>query len=137
MPFTSLSIQTPPVTLPGPNFQFCALPFVLCMAPMEFTIVVKEVKLMAQARNIQMHQYLDGWLIRARDKVTCFQDTQTLLVLCQELGLVVNLKKSELEPKQVFNFVGYQYDLVHGVVRPTLEALNSKSAPSYPRQLAQ
>ena len=42
---------------------------------------------------------------------------------------VVNLKKSELEPKQIFNFVGYQYDLIQGVVRPTperWEALNSK-----------
>ena len=75
---------------------------------------------------------LDDCLIRARDKVTRFQDTQTLLALCQELGWVVNLKKSELEPKQVFNFVGYQYDLVQGVVRPTWErweALNSKINP--------
>ena len=111
------------------TFQFRALPFGLSSAPMEFTIVVKEVKLMAQARNIQMYQYLDDWLIRATDRGTCFQDTQTLLALCQELGWVVNLRKSELEPKQIFNFVGYQYDLVQGVVRPTperWEALNSK-----------
>ena len=111
------------------TFQFRALPFGLSTAPMEFTIVVKEVKLMDQARNIRMHQYLDDWLIRARDKNTCFQDTQTLLDLCQELGWVVNLKKSELEPKQIFNFVGYQYSLVQGVVRPTperWETLNSK-----------
>ena len=111
------------------TFQFWALPFGLSTALMEFTIVVKEVKLMAQARNICMHQYLDDWLIRAKDKDTCFQDTQTLLALCQELGWVVNLKKSELEPKQIINFVGYQYDLVQGVVRPTperWEALNSK-----------
>ena len=74
------------------TFQFRALPFGLSSGPMEFAIVVKEVKLMAQARNIRMHQYLD---------------TQTLLALCQELGWVVNLKKSELEPKQIFNFVGY------------------------------
>ena len=109
----------------GQTFQFWAL----STAPMKFTIVVKEVKLMAQARNIRMHQYLDDWLIRARDKNTCFQDTQTLLALCQDLGWVVNLKKSELERKQIFNFVGYQYDLIQGVVKPTLErweALNSK-----------
>ena len=41
---------------------------------------------MAQARNIRMQQYLDDWLIWARDKDTCFQDIQTLLALCQELG---------------------------------------------------
>ena len=75
----------------GQTFQFRALPFGLLTASMEFTIVVKEVKLMAQAKNIRMHQYLDDWLIRAKDKDTCFQDTQTLLALCQELVWIVNI----------------------------------------------
>ena len=34
------------------TYQFTALPFGLSMAPLEFTKVVKEVKLMAQARGI-------------------------------------------------------------------------------------
>ena len=29
--------------------------------------------------------------------------------MCQQLGWLVNLEKSELEPKQDFNFVGYQF----------------------------
>ena len=33
----------------------------------------------------------------------------------------MNKEKSELEPKQVFNFVGYQFNLKEGKVRPTLE----------------
>ena len=33
----------------------------------------------------------------------------------------MNKEKSELEPKQVFNFVGYQFDLREGKVRPTPE----------------
>ena len=32
---------------------------------------------------------------------------------------MVNLQKSELEPKQGFEFVGYKYDLSHGLVKPT------------------
>ena len=32
---------------------------------------------------------------------------------------LVNVEKSELEPKQVFDFVGYQFDLQSGRVRPT------------------
>ena len=51
-------------------YQFTALPFGLATAPLEFTKVVKEVKLMAQARGIRIHQ--------------------TLLALCHELGWVVN-----------------------------------------------
>ena len=31
--------------------------------------------------------------------------------MCQQLGWLVNLEKSELEPKQDFDFVGYQFDL--------------------------
>ena len=38
-----------------------------------------------------------------------------------ELGWLVNLEKSELEPKQIFDFVGYQFDLRAGRVRPTLD----------------
>ena len=38
---------------------------------------------------------------------------------CQTLGWLVNLEKSELEPKQVFDFVGYRFDLRSGRVRPT------------------
>ena len=101
------------------SYQFWALPFGLSTAPMEFTCVVKEVKLMAQSWGIKIHQYLDNWLIRAPTKELCHQGTQSLLGLCKELGWIVNLQKSELEPKQVFEFVGYQYDLLHGLVKPT------------------
>ena len=39
--------------------------------------------------------------------------------MCQDLGWLVNLEKSELETKQVFDFVGYQFDLRSGRGRPT------------------
>ena len=101
------------------SYQFRSLPFGLSTAPMEFTGVVKEVKLMAQTRGIRIHQYLDDWLIQAPTRESCHQGTQSLLALCQELGWVVNLQKSELEPKQIFEFIGYKYDLSQGLVLPT------------------
>ena len=101
------------------SYQFRALPFGLSTAPMEFTCVVKEVKLMAQSRGIRIHQYLDDWLIRAPTKESCHQGTESLLALCQELGWIINVQKSELEPKQIFEFVGYKYDLSQGLVLPT------------------
>ena len=107
--------------LQGRSYQFKALPFGLSTAPMEFTVVAKEVKLMALQRGIRTHQYLDDWLVRASTHDTCLQHTQTLVSLCQELGWLVNKEKSELAPKQVFNFVGYQFDLKEGKVRPTAE----------------
>ena len=103
----------------GRTYQFKALPFDLSTAPMEFTVLAKEVKLMAIHRGIRIHQYLDDWLVRAKSYQICLQHTESLVKICQELGWLVNLEKSELEPKQVFDFVGYQFDLWSGRVRPT------------------
>ena len=103
----------------GRTYQFKALPFGLSTAPLEFTVVVKEVKLMAMHKGIRIHQYLDDWLVRARSHQVCLQHTQDLVKMCQGLGWLVNVEKSELEPKQVFDFVGYQFDLRSGRVRPT------------------
>ena len=74
---------------------------------------------MAAHQGIRIHQYLDDWLVRARSKQSCLRHTQILVRMCQDLGWLVNLEKSELEPKQVFDFVGYQFDLRSGRVRPT------------------
>ena len=49
----------------GQAYQFKALPFGLSTAPLEFTVIAKEVKLMAIHRGIRIHQYLDDWLVRA------------------------------------------------------------------------
>ena len=107
--------------LHGQTFQFRALPFGLATAPLEFTKVVKEVKLMAQSRGIRIHQYLDDWLLRAPCREACVNQTRTLMALCQQLGWLVNLQKSELVPQQEFNFVGYHFDLSKGLVKPTQE----------------
>ena len=54
----------------GRTYQFKALPFGLSTAPMEFTVLAKEVKLMAIRKGIRIHQYLDDWLVRARSQET-------------------------------------------------------------------
>ena len=118
----------------GRSCQFRALPFGLSTAPMEFTVVVKEVNLMDLQRGIRIHLYLDKWLVRARSHQTCLQHK-----LCQELSWLVNREKLELDPKQVFNFVVYQFDMEEDQVRPKLErwqALTTKiqtilSSPVY------
>ena len=105
----------------GQTYQFKALPFGLSTAPLEFTVIAKEVKLMAIQKGIRIHQYLDDWLVRARSHQACLQHTQILVEICQNLGWLVNLDKSELDPKQIFDFVGYQFDLQAGRVRPTTD----------------
>ena len=77
----------------GQTYQFKALPFGLSTAPLEFTVVVKEVKLMAIHKGIRIHQYLDDWLVRAGSYQVCLQHTQELVQICQRLGWIVNLEK--------------------------------------------
>ena len=55
--------------LQGQSYQFKALPFGLSTVPMEFTVVVKEVKLIALQKGIRIQQYLDDWLVRAAQQI--------------------------------------------------------------------
>ena len=71
IPITQRSRKYLGFFLNNQTFQFIALPFGLATAPLEFTKVVKEVKLMAQAKGIRIHQYIDDWLLRAPCLETC------------------------------------------------------------------
>ena len=105
------------IAYPGPAVPVQSPP----TAPLEFTVIAKEVKLMALHKGIMIHQYLGDWLARARSHQTCLRHTQELVRLCRNLGWLVNLEKSELDPKQVFDFVGYQFELQSGRVRANQE----------------
>ena len=88
------------ISPPGQTYQFKALLFGLSTAPLEFTGVAKEVKLMAIHKGIRIHQYLDDWLVRARSHQACLQHTQELVKLCQELGWLVNLENQNWNPSR-------------------------------------
>ena len=102
-------------------FQFISLPFGLATAPQVFTMIVKEVKLMALSRGLRLHQYLDDWLIRSQSQEEAQVNTQAVVDLTQSLGWIINQEKSELKPTQVFSFVGYEYHLDSALVKPTQE----------------
>ena len=102
-------------------FQFTSLPFGLATAPQVFTMIVKEVKLMALSRGLRLHQYLDDGLIRSQSQEEAQVNTQAVVDLTQSLGWIINREKSELNPTQVFSFVGYEYHLDSALVKPTQE----------------
>ena len=94
-----------------------------CTPTVYFTRIVKEAKLILQSRGIRVHQYLDDWLLRANTRHQCHLRTKELLHTIQELGFVINLEKSELEPTQKIDFLGYHFDLIQGKVFPTEKKL--------------
>ena len=68
----------------GRTCQFKTLSFGVSTAPMELTVVAKELKLMAMHKGIRTHQYLDDWLVKATSHQVCFRHTQDLVKICQE-----------------------------------------------------
>ena len=73
---------------------------------------------MAIHKGIRIHQYLDDWLVRAGSHQVCVQHTQELVQMCQELGWLVNLDKSELEPKQIFDFIALIHPIQWTIANP-------------------
>ena len=106
-------------------FQFRALPFGLSTAPLVFTKVVTEVKRIFHERGMVLFQYLDDWLGEAMSCDQAQEESSRLVSLCEHLGLLINLPKSDLQPKQAFNFLGAHFDLAQGIIRPTPESLES------------
>ena len=83
-----------------------------------------EAKLIAQARNLRIHHYLDDWLLRSPTQDQCLKDSENLVKLVQELGWLINFQKSELVPTQNLDFLGYHFDLQRGLVFPTQKKLD-------------
>ena len=77
----------------GQAYQFKALPFGLSTAPLEFTMIPKEVKLMAIHKDLGIHQYLDDWLVRARSHQACPQHTRELVNNVSTAGLAGELRE--------------------------------------------
>ena len=94
--------------------QFTSLPFGLATAPQVFTMIVKEVKLMALSRGLR----LAGW---SQSQEEAQVNTHAVVDLTQSLGWIINQEKSELKPTQVFSFVGYEYHLDSALLKPTQE----------------
>ena len=63
--------------------------------PQVFTMIVKEVKLMALSRGLRLHQYLDDWLIRSQSQEEAQVNTQAVVDLTQSLGWIINQKQEE------------------------------------------
>ena len=90
----------------GRIFQFKALCFGLSTAPQVFSRVMAPVSAILHAMGICMRRYLDDWLFQSSSRESLLRNLQTVLDLCCELGVVINLEKSNLVPSQVVQYLG-------------------------------
>ena len=100
-------------------WQFRALPFGLSVAPSVFTGVLSLVSTVCHKEGIKIHMYIDDWLIRANSREVVYKHVKFVQKLMTNLGLIMNINKSQLIPTQNFTFLGYMYDLTLGIVQPT------------------
>ena len=103
----------------GVVYQFKALCFGLCTAPQVFTQVFATISVWAHCHGIRLLRYLDDWLILASSEDEVRQHVRMLLSVCHDLGIVVNLEKSSLEPTQRATYLGMSIDTVVARVFPT------------------
>ena len=108
----------------GRVFQFKALCFGLSTAPQVFSWVMAPVSTILHTMGIHMRRYLDDWLVQSSSRESLLWDLQTVLRLCHELGVVINLEKSHLVPSQVVQYLGVVINTQSFVASPSLDHIS-------------
>ena len=106
-------------------YQFKALCFGLTTAPQVFTRVMAPVAAILHSLGIRMLRYLDDWLVLASSIEECLRARDTVLSLCADLGIQLNLEKSSLTPSQVSIYLGIEINTVIFRASPSLKRRDS------------
>jgi len=105
-------------------YQFVCLPFGLKSAPFVFTKILKPVFAWLRHRNIRCSYYIDDSIIMNQNRLVCKEDTKVTQNTLEELGFLVNLNKSVMEPVQRLIFFGFIIDTVEFKIFLTEEKIN-------------
>jgi len=94
----------------GKIYQFLCLCFGLAPAPRLFTKLMKILVAVIRRLNGRIIVFLDDILLIASTKEDLIGLRDTLIFLLQQLGFMINLKKSVLSPCQQIEFLGVDID---------------------------
>ena len=92
------------------NYQFRVLPFGLATAPRVFTKCMAAVCAHFRTRGIQIHPYIDDWLVVSNSSTNLQRNLQYILATLQQLGLRINNEKSHMTPTRSIEFIGAVLD---------------------------
>ncbi len=92
------------------TYQFNCLPFGLSCAPWVFTKTTKAVAAVLREMGVRIIMYIDDMLIMAESETLLRDHVKGVVYLLENLGFVINLPKSSLEPKRIIDFLGFQID---------------------------
>ena len=103
----------------GRAYEFLVLPFGLSTAPRVFTRIVRTIKAFLKIQGVDMHQYLDDWLLKNQSRSLVERQRDLTLFWVTKLGFLVNEGKSQLIPTQFPAFLGSTLDLINMLVFPS------------------
>ena len=108
-----------PFAYNGRAFEFLVLPFGQSTAPRVFTRIVRVIEVFLKVQGVDMHQYLDDWLMKSQSKSLVERHRDLTLFWVNKLGFLVNEVKSQLTPSQALAFLGSTLDLLNMLVFPS------------------
>lgn len=94
------------------QWKFMCLPFGLASAPHVFTKILKPIVGLLRKQGIRLIIYLDDILLMASTAETLSHHVALTVALLELLGFVVNYQKSQLNPVQSLEFLGFQINSV-------------------------
>ncbi|CEP13171.1 hypothetical protein [Parasitella parasitica] len=94
----------------GQVYQYRTIAFGLASSLYVFTKVCRPILEHLRSQDIRISAYLDDWFLVADNKKLALQQSQMVVSLLQQLGWIVNLKKSVLTPTQQLEHVGFVLD---------------------------
>ena len=112
----------------GQAYQFQAMPFGLSTAPRAFTKILQPLIAYLRMQGISLYAYLDDILLVASTREELAQAVVLAVRFLSDMGFILNLKKSDLEPSQDLVYLGARFRTDLGAVflpPPKVEALVS------------
>ena len=103
----------------GRAYEFLVLPFGLSTAPRVFTRIVRVIEAFLKIQGVDMHLYLDDWLLKNQSRSLVERQRDLTLFWVTKLGFLVNEGKSQLIPTQFPAFLGSTLDLINMLVFPS------------------
>ena len=91
----------------------------LTTACQAFNWIIKEIKAFFGMFRVQLHQYLDDWIMHAGDCQTLVYITQKVVLVTEAFSFIINQRKSELSLTQDCVYLAYRFCRADNFVLPT------------------
>ena len=105
----------------GTQWEFACLQFGIATAPRVFTKILKPVIGLLRKQGIRLIIYLDDFLLMASTEETLLYHVPLTVTLLEMLGFVVNYQKSQLNPTQSIEFLGFHINSIMLIISLPLD----------------